>query len=118
MYKFKEPIHSQLLCSCRECGYISGKEPNTSVVISEKNFRFTKGKPKTFQIGDLQKRRICFLYANFGTHICVKSPSRPGMLDDHSLFSPRTANYCIDKQSHQHKPNEIQSFERVPQAKP
>ena len=125
MYKFKEPIHSQLLCYCRECRYSSGGEPITSVVISEKNFRFTKGRPKTFQRSDLEKPRVRFFCDKCGTHICVKSPPRPGMLvlkigtlDDHSWFCPQTAIYCIDKQSYQHVPNEIPSFERVPEAKP
>ena len=82
-----------MLLSCR---YLSGGEANTSIVISENNFRFTQGSP-TFESGDLEK--------NCGTHICVKSPPRPGMLvlkigtlDDHSWFSPQSAIYCIDKQ--------------------
>ena len=123
-YEFDKPIHSQLLCYCRECRYLSGGEANASIVISENSFRFTKGTPKTFKRGDLEKPRIRFFCGNCGTHICVKSPPRPGMLvlkigtlDDHSWFSPQSAIYCIDKQSYQHVPNGVPSFERVPQAK-
>ena len=59
-YEFDEPIHSQLLCYCRECRYLSGGEANASIVISENSFRFTKGTPKTFKRGDLEKPRIRF----------------------------------------------------------
>ena len=37
-YEFDEPIHSQLLCHCRECRYFSGGGANSSVIISEKSF--------------------------------------------------------------------------------
>ena len=53
-YEFNGPIHSQLLCYCRECRYLSGGEANASIIISEKSFRFTKGKPKIFVRSDLE----------------------------------------------------------------
>ena len=37
-YEFDDPIHSQILCHCRECRYLSGGAANTSVIISEKTF--------------------------------------------------------------------------------
>ena len=52
-FEFDDPIHSQLLCHCRECRYLSGGQPNASIVISEKNFRVTKGELKTFSRDDL-----------------------------------------------------------------
>ena len=38
-FEFTEPIHSQILCHCRECRYLSGGEPNASIVISENSIR-------------------------------------------------------------------------------
>ncbi|MEK9840847.1 MAG: GFA family protein [Paracoccaceae bacterium] len=124
-YEFDDPIHSQILCHCRECRYLSGGAANTSVIISEKTFRFTKGNPKIFKRDDLKKARVRYLCGTGGTHIRVESPPRPGMLvlkigtlDDHSWFSPQSAIYCIDKQPYHLIPEEIPSFERVPEAKP
>jgi len=34
-YEFTGPVHSQILCHCRECRYLSGGAANTSIVISE-----------------------------------------------------------------------------------
>ena len=123
-YEFDDPIHSQILCHCRECRYLSGGAANTSVIISEKTFRFTKGNPKIFKRDDLEKPRARYFCGTCGTHICVKSPPRPGMLvlkigtlDDHSWFSPKSAIYCIDKLAYHLIPDEIPSFERVPEAK-
>ncbi len=93
--------------------------------IVEGNFRFTKGEPNTFERGDLEKPRTRYFCGNCGTHICVKSPPRPGMLvlkigtlDDHSWFKPQSAIYCVDKQPYHLIPGEVPSFERVPPSKP
>ena len=89
------------------------------------NFRFTEGEPNTFERGDLEKPRTRYFCGNCGTHICVKSPPRPGMLvlkigtlDDHSWFKPQSAIYCVDKQPYHLIPGEVPSFERVPPSKP
>ena len=124
-YEFNEPIHSQLLCHCRECRDFSGGGANSSVIISEKSFSFTKGEAKAFQRGDLEKPRVRYFCGNCGTHIFSKSQPRPGMLvvkigtlNDHSWFSPQTAIYCIDKQPYHIISDEIPSFERRPPVKP
>ena len=79
-FEFEDPIQSQLLCHCRECRYLSGGEANASIVILEETFRVTKGELKTFSRRDLETPRIRYFCGNCGTHICVKSPPRPGML--------------------------------------
>ena len=120
-YKFDGPIFSQILCHCRECRYLSGGEANASIVISEKNFQFTKGVPKTFKRTDLESPRVRYFCMNCGTHICAKSPPRPGKLvlkigtlDDHSWFEPESAIYCIDKQAFHKISDNILTFERMP----
>jgi hypothetical protein len=122
--EFDDPIHSQLLCHCRECRYLSGGEPNASIVISEKNFRVTKGELKTFARDDLDAPRMRSFCGNCATHICVESPPRPGMLvlkigtlDDHSWFNPQTAIFCIDQQLFHQIPEGVPSFERTPPPK-
>ena len=122
--EFDDPIHSQLLCHCRECRYLSGGEPNASIVISEKNFRITKGELKTFARDDLDAPRMRSFCGNCATHICVESPPRPGMLvlkigtlDDHSWFNPQTAIFCIDQQLFHQIPEGVPSFERTPPPK-
>ena len=123
-FQFDDPIHSQLLCHCRECRYLSGGEPNASIVISEDMFRFTKGAPKIFARSDLDKPRIRYFCGNCGTHICVKSPPRPGMLvlkigtlDDHSWFDPQSAIFCMDQQPFHVIPEGVPSFEKTPPLK-
>jgi hypothetical protein len=123
-YEFDGPIQSQLLCHCRECRYLSGGLANASVVISEANFRWTKGTPETFQRDDLATPRVRYFCANCGTHVCVKSPPRPGMLvlkvgtlDDDTWFKPETAIFCIDQQPFHILPEGVASFERLPPPK-
>ena len=53
-YEFNGPVHSQILCHCRECRYLSGGSANASVVISEESLQWTKGAPKTYQRSDLE----------------------------------------------------------------
>jgi hypothetical protein len=90
-------------------------------VISEDSFQWTKGTPSVFARSDLETPRIRYFCGNCGTHICVKSPPRPGMLvlkigtlDDHSWFKPETAIFCIDKQSFHLIPVDVSIFEKVP----
>ncbi|MBV00154.1 MAG: hypothetical protein CMM24_07315, partial [Rhodospirillaceae bacterium] len=56
-----------------------------------------------------------------GTHICVESPPRPGMLvlkigtlNDHSWFWPESAIFCVDKQEYHQVPEDIPNYERLP----
>ena len=123
-FEFDDPIHSQLLCHCRECRYLSGGESNASIVSSEKNFRVIKGELKTFARDDLDAPRVRSFCGNCATHICVESPPRPGMLvlkigtlDDHSWFNPQTAIFCIDQQPFHQIPEGVPSFERTPPPK-
>ena len=122
-YEFDDPIHNQILCYCRECRYLSGGDSNASIIITENKFRITKGTLKTHAREDLQNPRIRFFCGDCGTHICVKSPPRPGMLvlkvgtlDDHSWFKPKTAIYCIDKQPYHEIPDGVSSYTRTPPA--
>ena len=120
-YEFDDPIHNHILCYCRECRYLSGGYANASIIITENKFRITKGTLKTHTREDLQNPRIRFFCGDCGTHICVKSPPRPGMLvlkvgtlDDHSWFKPKTAIYCIDKQPYHEIPDGVPSYTRTP----
>ena len=83
-----------------------------------------KGKPKRFTRSDLSEQRIRYFCGNCGTHICVKSPPRPGMLvlkigtlDDHSWFRPQSAIYCMDRQPFHQIPKGLPSFEKSPPRK-
>jgi len=109
-------------CHCRECQYISGGHPNVVMAMPESGFSYTKGAPKQFRRGDLERpvtREFC---AECGTHILAKSSALPGALiikvgtlDDPSVYgSPQMAIFLIDKQSFHHVPEGIPTFERVP----
>lgn len=119
-YEFTGTVHSQILCHCRECRYLSGGSANASIVISEESFQWTKGEPKTYQRSDLETPRTRFFCENCGTHICVKSPPRPGMLvlkigslDDHFWFKPEAAIYCCDKQEFHLIPEGIKVLDKA-----
>mgnify|MGYP000904294146 FL=1 len=119
-YEFTGPVHSQILCHCRECRYLSGGAANTSIVISESDFKWTKGTPSIYERSDLKQPRTRYFCGSCGTHICVKSPPRPGMLvlkigglDDHSWFKPETAIFCCDQQPYHLIPEGIQAHQKT-----
>jgi hypothetical protein len=109
-------------CHCRECQYITGGAPNLVMGVPEGGFAFTRGTPKPFRRGDLEKpvtREFC---PQCGTHLLTRAPGLPGVvllkvgtLDDPSVFGgPAMAIYTIDKQSFHHVPEGIPAFERTP----
>ena len=108
-------------CHCRECQYIAGGAPNLFMIMKPDEFRYTKGAPKQFARGDLEKpvtREFC---PDCGTHL-VTRPQRPvvvvkvGTLDDPKLFGgPQAAIYTIDQQPFHQIPEGIPTFERLPQ---
>ena len=121
IYEFDDPIYSQIICHCRECRYFSGGQANASIVISKENFRVLKGELKTFSRDDLKSPRVRYFCEKCGTHICVESPPRPGMLvlkvgtiDQHSWFRPDVAIFCVDKQPFHEIPQGCQAHEQMP----
>ena len=108
-------------CHCRECQYISGGAPNLVMGVQETVFAYTKGSPKAFQRGDLERpvtREFC---AECGTHLVSRAPGFPlalikvGTLDDPAQFEgPEMVLYTIDKQAFHHVPEGVTSFERMP----
>ena len=108
-------------CHCRECQYIAGGAPNLFMIMKPDEFRYTKGAPKQFARGDLEKpvtREFC---PDCGTHL-VTRPQRPvvvvkvGTLDDPKLFGgPQAAIYTIDQQPFHPIPDGSPTFERLPQ---
>ena len=73
-YEFTGPVHSQILCHCRECRYLSGGAANTSIVISEDNFHWTKGTPGVFARSDLDTPRTRFFVETVGPIFASKAP--------------------------------------------
>ncbi len=108
-------------CHCRECQYMTGGGPNVFIAMPVAGFGYTKGGPKTFTRGDLERpvtREFC---AECGTHLATRPRGFPavivkvGALDDPSQFSgPDMAIYTIDKQAFHHVPEGLPTFERLP----
>ena len=108
-------------CHCRECQYVSGGSPNVTMGMPEATFQYTKGAPKEFTRGDLERpvtREFC---ADCGTHIAARPPGMPavllkvGTLDDPSAFeAPQMAIYLCDKQSFHQVPEGIPTFDKMP----
>lgn len=111
-------------CHCRECQYFSGGHPNAVMGLPAAGFAYTKGAPKLFTRGDLEKpvtREFC---AQCGTHILARSPSLPGAVllkvgtfDDPGQYTgPQMVIFTIDKQGFHHLPPGVPTFERTPGA--
>ena len=105
-------------------GIFRGENQTLQLSFQKKISVLQKVNEKTFSRDDLDAPRVRYFCENCGTHICVESPPRPGMLvlkigtlDDHSWFSPQTAIYCVDKQPFHQIPDGIPSFERTPPPK-
>lgn len=115
-----EPM-MQAQCHCRECQYIAGGGPNFFIAMPIKGFTYTRGQPKQFSRGDLERpvtREFC---AECGTHMVTRPPGFPaliikvGTLDDTSVFAgPQMAIYTVDKQPYHVIPEGMLAFERLP----
>ena len=110
----------QVQCHCRECQYISGGGPNTTMGFPVDGFGYTKGEAKGFQRGDLDNpvtREFC---AECGTHLVSKAPGLPlallkvGTLDDPTIFQPQSAIYLCDTQPFHLVPDGVATFDRMP----
>lgn len=109
-------------CHCRECQYISGGNPNTTMGMPEATFSYTKSPAREFRRKDIDNpvtREFC---ANCGTHLLSRAPGVPGAvllkvgtMDDPSQFgTPDVAIYLCDKQEFHHVPDGMPAFDKVP----
>ncbi len=109
-------------CHCRECQYISGGSPNLFMLVPKAGFRYLTGTPKRFRRGDLEAAVTREFCGECGTHIVTARPDLPdlvilkvGTLDEPASFEgPRMAIFTIDKQPFHHIPEDIPSFELMP----
>jgi len=114
-----EPVF-EAQCHCRECQYLTGGAPNMFVLMPTAGFKYTKGIPKHFTRGDLERPATREFCAECGTHMVTRPPSRSGAvvkvgtLDDPTQFTPKAAIYTVDKQAFHHIPEGMPSFERLP----
>lgn len=107
-------------CHCRECQHFTGGSANVFIAMPIASFAYTKGIPKQYSRGDLERAVTREFCADCGTHVAGRSPGFPaviikvGSLDDPSLFTPDLAIYTVDQQAFHHVPAGIPSFERLP----
>jgi hypothetical protein len=111
---------AKIQCHCRECQYFSGGHPNVVLGMSDLDFEYSKGAPKTYTRNDLDTPRTREFCPNCGTHLLTRSPSLPegvlikvGTLDDPSIFiGADVVIQTADKQSFHHIPECTPKFER------
>jgi hypothetical protein len=59
------------ICHCRDCQIFSGSAFRTVGVVTQPDFRFTKGEPKVFsKVADSGKTRRMAFCGDCGTHLC------------------------------------------------
>lgn len=108
-------------CHCRECQYYSGGGPNVIVGMPVAGFAYTKGAPKPFARGDLERpvtREFC---PGCGTVVVTRPPGFPGVVigvgaldEPGAVGGPQIAINLIDKQSFHAVPDGLPTFERFP----
>ena len=120
-YEINGDIQASFQCHCRECQYITGGQPNTAMVFSEKDFSFSEGKPSIFSRSDLENPVSRYFCGNCGTAIGTVTPARPGSfvikvgtLDTPEVFDPKVAIFTCDKQKFHHIPENLKSFDKRP----
>jgi hypothetical protein len=108
-------------CHCRECQYITGGSPNMLLLMPADGFSYTKGAPRQFTRGDLERPETREFCAECGTHESGRWPGlaavilKVGTLDNPSLFgTPQMAIYTVDKQAFHQIPDGLPTFERLP----
>ncbi len=105
-------------CHCRECQYMTGGHPLAFLVISDQEFKYTKGTPKTFTRQDLENPRTREFCERCGTHILSKGMPgavflKVGTLDNPSVFDkPDMSIFLIDKQPFHHVDDTAPAYER------
>ena len=99
---------------------MSGGNPNVVLGMSNSDFKYFKGAPKTYLRNDLDTPRSRDFCSNCETHLLTRSPSLPdgvlikvGTLDDPSIFiGADVIIQTADKQSFHHIPEGTPKFER------
>lgn len=101
----------KLQCHCRECQYIAGGSANVTIGMPEGGFKYTKGKPSSFQRSDLEHAVTREFCGNCGTHVLTRAAGlagvmliKVGTMDDPSMFTPDLAIFTAEKQSFHHIP--------------
>jgi hypothetical protein len=111
----------QAQCHCRECQYLTGGAPNLFIAMPKEGHRFTKGQPRSFSRGDLDKPVIREFCGDCGTHLLTRSPARPdativkvGTMDDPSQFQPQIAIFTCDQQAYNQIDENVKTFDKRP----
>ena len=109
-------------CLCSTCQRISGGAGNLFLGMLASGFRYTKGKPRSYQAAeDAPIRDFC---GRCGVHLVARSPRAPdgvivkvGALDDPSVFG--RADFVVwteDKHPFHVLPEGVPAFQRFPTA--
>mgnify|MGYP001560656800 FL=1 len=117
-------LEAAFQCHCRECQYITGRNPNTVTVFAQRDFRYISRNPAKFARTDLPTPVERYFCQDCGTAIGSISPSRPnsmivkvGTLDDPSVFTAKAAIFTCDQQSFHHVQEGLPSFDKRPPKK-
>jgi hypothetical protein len=110
-------------CHCRECQYLSGGGPNFTFGMPVEGFAYTQGTPAQFTRTDIDNAVTREFCPRCGTQILTRVPVLPqlvllkvGTLDNPADFgAPEMAVFTIDQQAFHLVPEDIPSFERLPE---
>mgnify|MGYP001175844035 CR=1 FL=1 len=120
-FKISGDIKSCFQCHCRECQYITGGNPNVSIVIDKQDFYLTKGRLSCYTRKGLKQAITRYFCSKCGTGISSKTPENSeilivklGALDKPDYFQPTVAIFTQEKQKFHHVPDKVHSFYKYP----
>lgn len=121
-YEITGEIPWRALCLCTTCQKISGGAGNLFIGIEAKQFRYTRGEPRSFRRegdGVIPTREFC---EKCGVHISSRLTQIPegvvvkiGTLDDPSVFEgPKMVFWAQEKQEFHLLPEGVEIYATLP----
>lgn len=121
-YEITSPLQQVRACHCIDCQKQSGSAFGMTLVVSEDDFRLTKGELKTFTSeSDAGREKLGAFCPQCGTRIYHKLEVRkgmlslkPGTLDDTSGLKPDMHIWTVQKQPWVVIPEDAEVHEKQP----
>lgn len=121
-YEITGGPHKVMACYCTDCQKQSGSAFGMTLVVSEEDFKLTKGELKTFSSqSEAGREKLGTFCPECGSRIYHKLEARkgmlslkPGTLDDTSALKPDMHIWTVQKQPWVVIPDGVETHEKQP----